>query len=134
MSRPPAADRAMRTVACPYCGRETSVAREAISVPCAACNRRIELEDLQVTENIGRDLMTGASVLIRKEATVFGSIHAGEIIVHGMIRGDLWSSGRVLLSPSARVIGDIRAWSLVLEDGASVTGRLDIGTRHKPRR
>lgn len=130
MSRRPAADRGTRTVACPYCGRETSVASEAISVPCGACNRRIELEDLLVTENIGRDLRTGASVLVRAEAVVFGSIHAGEIIVHGTIRGNLSSSGLVVLSPTARVIGNIRARSLVLQDGASVTGLLDIGTRH----
>lgn len=132
--REKAADRGMRTAWCPYCWKEVTVAQEAISVPCAACNRRIELEDLLVTENIGRNMMTGASVLVRAEATVTGNIHAGEIIVHGTVRGDLRAAGRVAVMRGARVIGGIRARRLVLEDGASVTGRLEIGPPHNRRR
>jgi predicted acyltransferase (DUF342 family) len=134
MARRPVVARDMRTAACPYCEREITVAREAISVPCAVCNRRIELEDLLVAENISRDLMTGASVLVRAEATVAGNIHAGEILIHGTVRGNVKAAGRVTLTRGARVIGDIRARHLVLEDGASVMGRLDIGLRHNPRR
>ncbi|MCU0612118.1 MAG: polymer-forming cytoskeletal protein [Candidatus Eisenbacteria bacterium] len=134
LGRRQAVDRLVRTAACPYCGKEVTVAREAISVPCAACNRRIELEDLLVAENIGRDLMTGASVLVRAEAVVSGNICAGEIIVHGTVRGNLWSAGRVELARGARVNGDIRARHLVLEEGASVSGRLEIGLPPRRRR
>jgi len=134
MVRRHAVDRGMRTASCPYCGREVTVAQEAISVPCAVCNRRIELEDLLVTENISRDLMTGASVHVRAEATVSGRIHADAIIVHGTVRGNLRAAGRVELKRGARVIGDIRARHLVLEEGASVTGRMDIGLHHNRRR
>ncbi len=123
--------RGLRTVACPFCFREFSVPLEAISVPCASCNRRIELEDLLVTEHITRDLMTGSSVLVRATASVTGNIHAGEIVVHGIVRGNLRSAGRIVITRGARVFGDLRARALLLEEGAVIQGRMEIGPPHK---
>jgi len=102
------------------------VAREAVSVPCGKCNHRVELEDLEVFENISRDLMSGSSVLVRAEATVTGNIHAGEIVVSGVVKGNLKASLRVKLEGTARVFGIIEAPSIDLENGATVQGDMRI--------
>jgi predicted acyltransferase (DUF342 family)/ribosomal protein S27AE len=115
-----------RTASCPYCGNTIAVAREAVSVPCGKCNRRVELEDLEVFENISRALMTGASVFVRGEATVTGDIHAGEIVVSGVVRGNLKAFVRVKLESTAKVFGMIEAPSIDLENGATVQGDLKI--------
>jgi hypothetical protein len=124
---------APRTACCPYCGNTIVVAREAVSVPCGKCNRRVELEDLEVFENISRDLMTGASVLVRGEATVKGNIHAGEIIVFGVVEGNLKASVRVKLESGAMVQGRIEAPSIHFSNGAVVHGDLNIGSKQVER-
>lgn len=117
----------IRTVSCPYCWRETQAAWEAISIPCAHCNRRIELGDLMVTQNITRDVMTGGRVMVRPDCTVTGNIHASEIIVCGTVVGQLRAAGRVEVRRGAKVVGGIQARSLVMEEGCLLRGDLRIG-------
>jgi cytoskeletal protein CcmA (bactofilin family) len=93
----------------------------------------VELEDLEVFENISRDLMTGASVLVRSEATVKGNIHAAEIVVSGIVNGNLKASLRVKLESTARVSGTIEAPSIELANGATVRGDLKIGPKQTER-
>lgn len=123
----------LRTASCPYCGNSLAVAREAVSVSCGKCNHRVELEDLEVFENISRDLMTGASVLVRAEATVKGNIHAGEIVVCGVVKGDLKASLRIRLESTATVNGTIEAPSIDLATGATVYGDLKIRPKQAER-
>ncbi len=114
------------TVACPYCGRELPIVPEAVSIPCSKCSQRVDLEDLEVVENISRDLMTGASVWVRPGATVKGNIHAAEISVMGHVRGNLKASRLITLSSSARILGDISSPILEMEEGAHVVGKVAI--------
>jgi len=114
------------TVACPYCGKELRIVPEAVSIPCNRCSRRVDLEDLEVVENISRDLMTGASVHIRKDSTVTGNVHAAQITVLGTVKGNIHASRVVRLSHTARVFGDIRTPRLELEEGARVVGRMTV--------
>ncbi len=117
---------APRTIACPYCGKELAIVPEAVSIPCSKCSRRVELEDLEVVEKISRDLMTGASVLVRVGAMVKGNIHAAEITILGSVQGNLKASRLIHLAATARVNGAIEAPRLEMEEGALVVGRLTI--------
>jgi len=122
-----------REVSCPFCGRDLEVAKEAVSFPCSRCNRRVELEDLEVFENISRDLMTGGSVLVRPEATVHGNIHASVITIMGVVHGNLVASVKIGLTRGARIVGDIVAPTIDMRDGAKITGSLKIKPKPKPR-
>jgi predicted acyltransferase (DUF342 family) len=123
--------KARDTVACPYCGKELRFVPEAVSIPCSKCSRRVDLEDLEVVENISRDLMTGASVHIRKDTTVTGNVHAARIVVLGTVKGNIHASRIVRLHRTARIFGDIKAPRLELEEGARVVGRMTVTPKSK---
>ena len=52
-----------------------------------------------------------------------------QLTVHGAAEGDIQASGRVLLSSSARVSGDVKAAQVVLEDGAVFNGTIEMDVK-----
>ena len=66
------------------------------------------------------------TLLIGKDGTVAGDVEAREVVVGGIIRGNLTVSGRVEVQSSATVQGDIRAAAVMLHEGGSVQGHLMI--------
>jgi len=63
----------------------------------------------------------------KAEATVEGST----ITVHGTVAGDLSATTRLELTDTAHVSGTISAPSLVLREGATFDGLVDMATRRK---
>ena len=61
---------------------------------------------------------------LSRTAQVNGDIHAGHVMIDGLVTGNLHISGRVELLSRARIIGDIHYVSLSMQPGATVTGQL----------
>jgi len=57
---------------------------------------------------------------------VTANINARIIRVDGEVKGELHGSEQVIISPSGKVNGDIRAPRVVLEDGCSFKGSVDM--------
>ena len=62
-------------------------------------------------------------------ATVVADLAARAIVVSGKVKGSVTGSTRVELKSSAKVEGDITAPKLVLEDGATLMGKVDTGKK-----
>ena len=56
-------------------------------------------------------------------------IHAGDVIISGLVWGNIFALGRVAVKSSAIVIGDIQASTLVVEEGSILHGKLEIQTQ-----
>ena len=54
---------------------------------------------------------------------------AKNITISGEVKGDVVGSGRVELTSSARVKGDINAPTFVMEEGATLSGKVDTGSK-----
>ncbi|MEO0565261.1 MAG: polymer-forming cytoskeletal protein [Chloroflexota bacterium] len=67
------------------------------------------------------------NVLVGISAEIEANIEATNVSVAGIVRGDV-SGKKVHLLATARIWGDIRAESLITEDGAFIEGRVSIGT------
>lgn len=67
------------------------------------------------------------SVTVGQEGQVKADIKARVITVEGKVEGNLNADEQVILRSSARVQGDIKAPRVVLEDGASFRGGVDMG-------
>lgn len=65
-------------------------------------------------------------VTIGENAQIKGDVTAGEVKVFGKVEGKI-TSERCELKTDSRLIGDIKTKSIVMEDGASHSGRSDIG-------
>ncbi|WGK68356.1 polymer-forming cytoskeletal protein [Candidatus Haliotispira prima] len=53
-------------------------------------------------------------------------IHANNVLISGLVCGNVFALGRVGIKSSAIVIGDIQAASLVVEEGSILQGKLEI--------
>ena len=54
------------------------------------------------------------------------NINAVSIIVEGLIIGNVSASSRVILMPTARVLGDIKTPELIIQNGVILEGRCTI--------
>ena len=54
------------------------------------------------------------------------NINAVSVIVEGMVIGNINASSRVLLMPTARILGDIKTPELIIQNGVILEGRCAI--------
>ncbi|MBL9099310.1 MAG: polymer-forming cytoskeletal protein [Myxococcales bacterium] len=73
---------------------------------------RISVRDALVVENGG---------------VVEASVESATVTVNGTVQGDIAASERVQLQPNSNVVGDIRAPRILIADGASFKGNVDMG-------
>lgn len=73
---------------------------------------RINVRDALVVENSG---------------VVEASIESASVTVNGTVNGDISASERAELRPNSSVVGDIRAPRILISDGASFKGSVDMG-------
>jgi cytoskeletal protein CcmA (bactofilin family) len=69
-------------------------------------------------------------VFVAKGGTVEGDIHAQEAILDGDVDGSVVADGRVEVQAAAVIHGDIKTPCLVVDDGATVCGHVNMA---KPR-
>lgn len=67
------------------------------------------------------------SVTVGQEGRVKANITGRVVVVEGEVEGDLKAEEQVILRSTATVQGDIKAARVVLEDGASFRGGVDMG-------
>ena len=63
---------------------------------------------------------------IESGGRVQATIKVEDLTVHGTAEGDIEASGRVHLSATSRVSGDVKAAQVVLEDGAVFNGTIEM--------
>jgi len=78
----------------------------------------------QVDGSVNLDLH---SVTVGSEGRVNANISGRVVVVEGQVEGDLNAKEQIILRSSAQVMGDISAPRVVLEDGASFRGLVDMG-------
>lgn len=85
-------------------------------------------EDLLIQGQVDGSIeLEQQSVTVGREGRVKANITGRVVTVEGEVVGDLTAEEQVILRSSARVHGDITAPRVVLEDGASFRGLVDMG-------
>lgn len=69
------------------------------------------------------DVESDGSLIIGERGKLEGEIRVGRLLVSGVVEGLLEAADQVHLAPSARVLGEIRTRSLIIEDEATFDGR-----------
>lgn len=65
----------------------------------------------------------GSLLILSETSVVEGNLQADRLQVDGYVRGNISAKSKVILSRTARVVGNIRAPALVIEFGAYFEGR-----------
>jgi cytoskeletal protein CcmA (bactofilin family) len=92
-------------------------------------------EDLVIEGRVdGSVVLDAHAVTVGGEGRVRASITGRVITVEGHVEGDLTAQEQIVLRGTAQVQGDVKAPRVVLEDGASFRGLVDMGTPPEPRK
>ena len=92
----------------------------------------VSTEDLVIDGQVQGTIEIGDhSLTIGSGAAVVADLVAKNITISGQLKGDVVGSGTVELKSSARVEGDINAPKFMMEEGATLIGKVDTGTKTK---
>jgi cytoskeletal protein CcmA (bactofilin family) len=80
---------------------------------------------------IGTIDVSGHPLTVTESATIEADVMARTIIVSGTVDGTMQAEGLIVVEKTAMLSGDVSAPSVLLHDGATVHGRLDIAGRRK---
>ena len=72
------------------------------------------------------------NLVVSANGQVKANISARIIRIDGEVKGELHGSEQVVISPSGKVHGDIRAPRVVLEDGCTFRGSVEMETEKTP--
>jgi len=69
------------------------------------------------------------SIIIGVDAVVQGNVSAREVVVGGTVEGNINAVDRVELQPTSVVTGDVEANAVLIQEGATLRGRMCV--RHR---
>ena len=73
------------------------------------------------------DIESDGKLVLGKDACFEGTLRVGELVVHGTVSGEVFISNRTILHQGAKVSGNIVTKLLIMEEGAELTGSLQMG-------
>jgi cytoskeletal protein CcmA (bactofilin family) len=82
-------------------------------------------EDLIIEGQLkGKIDLHGQNLVIERGSRVTADIRAKHVTVNGALEGNIWASGRVLISKEAQMKGDIHASRISIMEGALFKGSI----------
>jgi cytoskeletal protein CcmA (bactofilin family) len=87
-------------------------------------------EDLVIEGQVGGQIMLrNAKLTVGRTARVQADVRSARVEVLGNLRGNVAASERIELAPTAAVDGNLSANQVVLLEGATFNGRIDMDKR-----
>ncbi len=88
--------------------------------------------DRIVTCHVDGDIISPATVTISREAKVKARIKAESVIIYGNVEGDIHAATRAVLKSTATLVGDIYAPRVLVEEGATFSGKSHVSPKSSP--
>lgn len=83
-------------------------------------------QDLVVEGRIEGRVGLSSRLTVEEAGAIEAEVNVQDLDVKGSIKGDVVAAKTAVLFPSARVIGNIRAAKIVVEEGAMVQGMIEM--------
>jgi predicted acyltransferase (DUF342 family) len=118
----------LKQVFCTHCGQPSEVGDKAISVVCRHCNKRLITENLKVANyHAVREFATCGDIVVEKNGQVVALVKAANLTVRGKVKGNVIARRCVTIGKTGQLQGDIQAFAVNIENGASYDGYVRIG-------
>ncbi|MEO6397109.1 MAG: polymer-forming cytoskeletal protein [Tepidiformaceae bacterium] len=82
-------------------------------------------QDLRIEGRISGEIVCRGLLTIERDATARAKIQAHDAEIRGRIEGDIVCTGRLLLTSTAFVTGTMVAGALMVEEGATLSGKIE---------
>jgi cytoskeletal protein CcmA (bactofilin family) len=88
--------------------------------------------DFQVNGEVEGDCEIESTLMLARGALWKGTIRAGNVIVSGHVEGDIFASGRVEITDTAKITGTVSAQAIAVAEGAIVEGVMKTTSQSEP--
>jgi len=90
-------------------------------------------EDLEILGRVkGHVAVAGHTLTVGEGSVIEADIHASNVVVEGEVHGPVEAAERLEIAAGGVVIGDVKAPSLVISDGATLKGSVEMDAAHRP--
>jgi cytoskeletal protein CcmA (bactofilin family) len=83
-------------------------------------------EDLLVEGRVEGTITLKNHLTIEQSGVVAADIEVQDLTVRGEMKGDITATESVSIATNAKVVGNVRAPRVIIEDGARFRGRIDM--------
>lgn len=80
--------------------------------------------DGTVRGNVSAEVDSNSALSVSEDGHIEGGVTVPYVVLHGIVRGDVFASQRVELGPTARVIGNVYYNLIEMAIGAEINGKL----------
>ena len=80
--------------------------------------------DGYINGNVKGEFTAGAFLSVSEQGCIEGSVIVTNIVLNGLVKGDIEASDRVELGPKARVLGSVHYTTIETAVGAQINGKL----------
>lgn len=84
-------------------------------------------EDLTVRGRVEGEISLSHTLIVEQSGVVKANVSVKNAIVSGVVAGNITATESVELTREGRMVGDIRSPRVIIVDGASFRGRVDMG-------
>lgn len=82
--------------------------------------------DLRIDGVVEGEIAVDGSVLVGPDGSVTAPVNVGSLEIEGEVRGDVHAKSAVAIRPGGRLIGDVRARRIAIDDGGSLEGGIEM--------
>ena len=86
-------------------------------------------KSLTVHGKVVGNVCSDGVLTVGETGVIEGDITAGSVAIHGLVKGDVTVTSRCELKRAGRLLGDVVAPRLIMEDGATFVGGCKVGPR-----
>lgn len=88
---------------------------------------KLSFKDTVRVDGCFRGEITSQNTLVVGETgEIMATVRSRNVIVSGMVTGNIFASERIVLHKTARVEGDIEAGAIAIEEGATLNGKITM--------
>src|SRR6202050_3008157 len=88
--------------------------------------------DGHINGNVKSELNSGATLSVSEQGCIEGSVVVTNIVLNGIVKGDIEASDRVEMGPKGRVLGSVHYTTIETAVGAQINGKLIHRTKAGP--
>lgn len=88
-------------------------------------------EDLVIQGTVKGKISLKESLFIEASGVVEADIEVQNVDIAGRVTGNIAATEKVELKPDCRVVGDVRAPRILIADGASFKGNVDMDVKER---
>jgi cytoskeletal protein CcmA (bactofilin family) len=89
-------------------------------------------DELRINGKFEGELSSSGTVHVGSQGEVKAEITVGAAVLEGQVNGNITAADRVELRSTARMVGDIKASKLVVEEGVVFVGRCEVSPDRTP--